>query len=73
MGKYMLVIPQSDKPDPVHEEISKPCVMCSAAGWYIGLTYYDAELKGWFPYDRLTFYLPTQEAAEELLPIYLED
>lgn len=69
----MLVIPQSDKPDPVHEEISKPCVMCSAAGWYIGLTYYDAELKGWFPYDRLTFYLPTQEAAEELLPIYLED
>lgn len=72
MGKYILAIPQSDEPAPVDGDISKSCVMCSAAGWYIGTTYYDEEMKGWFPYDRYTGYFRTKEEAEKLLPSYQE-
>ena len=39
-------------------------VLQSAAGWYIGRLYWDADMGGWFPYSRDSDYYPTQAAAQ---------
>lgn len=38
-------------------------VLKSAAGWYVGTFYYDAEYKYWAPGSRDSGYFCTQEAA----------
>ena len=47
-------------------------VMQSAAGYYIGTTYYDEEMGGDFPYTRETHYFPDRESAEQALSDYEE-
>lgn len=52
------------------EQISELKVLKSAAGYYIGYLYYDQDMKGWFPYDRLSGYYVTKEDALEDLPSF---
>lgn len=43
-------------------------VLKSAAGYYIGSLYYDEEMGGWFPEDRISmYYYGTREEAEQHL------
>ena len=52
-------------------EVSKPIVMASAAGWYVGKV-----CKGEFcvePYDRFTDYFVTPEEAQVVLETPIED
>ena len=51
--------------------VSKPIVMASAAGWYVGKV-----CKGEFcvePYDRFTDYFATLEEAQVVLDTPIED
>jgi hypothetical protein len=52
------------------ERISEVKVLKSAAGYYIGYLYYDEDMKGWFPYDRLSGYYVTKEDALLDLPSF---
>ena len=47
--------------------ISMLKVMRSAAGFYLGHSYYDQELEGDFPYDRQTDYMSEEEATAMLV------
>ena len=47
-------------------------VMQSAAGYYIGTTYYDEEMGGDFPYSRETGYFGPKAAAEAALATYVK-
>jgi len=55
--------------------ISKPCVMKSYAGWYVGefcVERVDEEFFMPMPYDRLTTYCNNQETAQVWLDALLE-
>lgn len=50
-------------------KISKPQVLQSNAGYYIGTLYFDGEF--WLPYERLSSeYWPTKDDAEAHLEKY---
>ena len=49
------------------ENISGYKVLHSPAGWYIGRTYRDNEIGEDLPYDRLSDYFSSAEAARESL------
>lgn len=53
-------------------KISLPQIMNTPAGYYIGTTYYDEEMKGWFPYSRDSHYMSRAEAEYELFYINAE-
>ena len=53
-------------------KISELHVMKSAAGYYLGYTYFDEECQCWFPYDRESHYMATKEEAEAELINNLE-
>ena len=59
-----------DYVDSCGAEISKPMVLHSAAGYYIGTLYREDGFEG--PQERLSAYYPTYEAAEKDLPAYKE-
>lgn len=42
----------------------------SAAGYYLGHTYYDDEWCGWLPWDRQSDYIATKQEAEQMLAYY---
>jgi hypothetical protein len=63
-----MLIPQPDKENAEHGDISEPKVMASAAGYYVGDVFYDEDMDGWIPNSRHTPYM-TKEEAEN----YLED
>ena len=48
------------------EKISELQVMQSAAGYYLGHTYYDEEMEGWFPWSRETEYMTKEDAVKTL-------
>tara|TARA_B110000259_G_C13645065_1_gene253920 strand:- start:230 stop:415 length:186 start_codon:yes stop_codon:yes gene_type:complete len=49
------------------DKVSEPLVMKSAAGYYVGLQYFDEDAQCWLPYDRLgTYYAEESSAIEEL-------
>jgi hypothetical protein len=52
--------------------ISDCKVMKSAAGWYIGLEYWDEDLEAWLPWDRMSAYFGTKAEAKDFLQYYLE-
>jgi hypothetical protein len=41
---------------PKDGQVSELQVLKSNAGYYVGTTYYDSEMQGWFPYDRQSDY-----------------
>jgi len=49
------------------EGVSELKVMSSAAGWYIGTTYFDEECHCEFPNTRESGYYATEEEAEAAL------
>lgn len=55
------------------ERISEVKVLQSAAGYYIGHLYYDEDMKGWLPYDRLTGYYVSKENALLDLPSFQDE
>ena len=59
-----MFIPQIEKSNPQDGEVSSLVTMASAAGWYVGHVYYDAEMKGWLPFDRQSHYFATREEAD---------
>jgi len=48
-------------------KISKPKIMQSAAGYYLGYEYWDLELEAWLPYGRESIYYKTREELELVL------
>ena len=48
-------------------DVSESQVLQSAAGFYIGTTYYDEFMKGWFPNSRDSMYFNTRAEAERFL------
>ena len=48
-------------------KISKPKIMSSAAGYYLGHEYWDLELEAWLPYSRDSIYYKTKEDLELVL------
>ena len=53
-------------------KVTEPSVLQSAAGYYIGTRYWDDEMAGWYPFNRLSFgYYATVEDAEKDLPFWL--
>jgi hypothetical protein len=48
--------------------ISETRILRSAAGYYIGHLYWDDEMRGWFPWDRISegYYSTKEEAMPEL-------
>ena len=48
-------------------KLSELHVMKSAAGYYLGYTYFDEERQCWFPYDRESHYMGSKEEAEVAL------
>lgn len=54
--------------------ISRPHAMMSAAGWYVGESYWDLKFGGFEgPYNRLSGYYATREEVEKILPTFMED
>lgn len=50
--------------------ISETKVLHSNAGYYIGHEYKDRDFDAWLPYDRISGYYATREAAEAELANY---
>tara|TARA_R110002072_G_scaffold69356_1_gene168153 strand:+ start:619 stop:852 length:234 start_codon:yes stop_codon:yes gene_type:complete len=46
------------------EAVSKPIVMASAAGWYVGQVYRDAEMGFLGPWSRNSNYMSEEDAIE---------
>ena len=44
--------------------VSKPIVMASAAGWYVGQVYRDAEMGFLGPWSRNSNYMSEEDAIE---------
>ena len=51
-------------PDDRFEPVSEPIVMESAAGWYIGQVYRDAELNCLLPWSRNSQYMTESMAIQ---------
>lgn len=47
---------------PKQDIVSPTMVLKSAAGYYVGTLYWDADMNGWFPYSRDTDYMTAEEA-----------
>jgi len=58
--KWVVVIDEETR-------ISEPLVMKSAAGYYVGLQYFDEETGLWLPYDRLNDYYSGEEYTKQKL------
>lgn len=52
------------------DTISETKVLRSNAGYYIGHEYQDREFDAWMPYDRISGYYASSEAAETDLELY---
>ena len=61
-----MLIPQPDKKDPEHGDVSEPKVMRSAAGYYVGDVFYDSETQSWVPNSRHSPYMTRAEAEDWL-------
>ena len=56
------------------EEVSKPIVMASAAGWYVGEVYLDGAFGFVGPHSRLTgYYRSEEEATKVYLQVFAND
>ena len=54
-------------------QVSKPKVMQSNAGYYIGRSYLDPDCDMMeLPYDRLSSYIRDRQSAEKMLAHYLK-
>lgn len=67
------VIPQASLEPRVEGRVSAPCVMKTPAGWYVGTTYFDEDMDGWFPNSRDTHYVASEAEAEALLQVIIGD
>jgi len=53
------------------DTISEYRVLKSAAGYYVGREYFELEGRYWGPYERITGYYPTADAAGPALRDYI--
>ena len=57
-----------------HGEVYPHAVaMQSNAGWYAGSIYWDEQMQGWYPHDRHTMYVSTEEEAQKLANKFNEE